>query len=428
MQISSKRLKEKQEDKSFLDKLHQYAYLETFVFVFGYIGIGYLINPDDICILNGKIAYILILLSIITLFHGFESGMIAITIFAFSIYFGYDEFQYTQFFNAFMMTLIFGEFHYYWKRKLIKSKADTDYNALKLNELSRAFYTLKISHDQLEKNYVTRPMSLRNSMLDIKNLRGSKKEKFEQFLIILEKSFSVIDADIVYDNKSALSLEQNNIKIIASSNQSDNVRMDDKLLEKCFNIQKPVFVSDEDIEKSDYVAIIPAIDYNYIVALLLIKDIPFMSFNKENLTSIAILFEYFLDEIEKEDFLSKHNEVQFIVDESYRYEYLRMVDMYKLHNIDSSTIVIKTQDEIAVKKLYTLIEKLLRSLDMVTLIQKDGNFFISILFPLADKSASDGFFHRLKLNAKDINLDMKGLEYLTFSSKEIQTYIKYIDG
>lgn len=428
MQIDSKRLKEKQDRQSFLYKLNQYRYLETLVLVFGYLLVGYLVNPDDICILHGKIAYILLVLSIITLFHGFESGMLAITVFAFSIYFGYDEFQYTQFFNAFMMTLIFGEFHYYWKRKLIKSKADTNYNALKLNELSRAFYSLKISHDQLEKNYVTRPMSLRNSMLDIKNLKGSKKEKFEEFLIILEKSFSVINADIVYDNKNALSIEDNNINIIASSDKNTKINLEDKLLEKCFNLQKPVFVSDEDIEKSDYLAIIPAINYNYMVALLLIKDIPFMSFNKENLTSIAILFEYFLDEMEKENFLAKRDEVRFIKDEDYRYDYLRMVDMYNLYNIDSSTIVIKTTNEITVKKLYPLIEKLLRSLDVVTLIQQKNTFYISILFPLADKSASDGFFHRLQLNAKSLNLDLKDIEHLTFSSKEIKTYTKYING
>jgi len=428
LQIDSKRLKEKQDRQSFLYKLNQYRYLETLVLVFGYLLVGYLVNPDDICILHGKIAYILLVLSIITLFHGFESGMLAITVFAFSIYFGYDEFQYTQFFNAFMMTLIFGEFHYYWKRKLIKSKADTNYNALKLNELSRAFYSLKISHDQLEKNYVTRPMSLRNSMLDIKNLKGSKKEKFEEFLIILEKSFSVINADIVYDNKNALSIEDNNINIIASSDKNTKINLEDKLLEKCFNLQKPVFVSDEDIEKSDYLAIIPAINYNYMVALLLIKDIPFMSFNKENLTSIAILFEYFLDEMEKENFLAKRDEVRFIKDEDYRYDYLRMVDMYNLYNIDSSTIVIKTTNEITVKKLYPLIEKLLRSLDVVTLIQQKNTFYISILFPLADKSASDGFFHRLQLNAKSLNLDLKDIEHLTFSSKEIKTYTKYING
>ncbi|MDQ7066885.1 MAG: hypothetical protein Q9M40_02155 [Sulfurimonas sp.] len=76
----------------------------------------------------------------------------------------YPVFAYIEFLVALMMTLIFSEFHYYWGQKIKQAEIQANYRGAKLDELSKAFYTLKISHDQLEKNYVVKPMSIRNSI------------------------------------------------------------------------------------------------------------------------------------------------------------------------------------------------------------------------------------------------------------------------
>jgi len=149
---------------SILEHVQNFAYFETLILVLLYLGVGYLVDAQDICILHSQVSYMLILLSIITLFHGFENGLFALAILAVAIWLFYPIFEYQSFLVALMMTMIFSEFHYIWTKKIKKAEIDANYRGLKLDELSKSFYALKISHDQLEKNYVVKPMSIRNSI------------------------------------------------------------------------------------------------------------------------------------------------------------------------------------------------------------------------------------------------------------------------
>ena len=87
--------------------------------------------------------------------------------------------------------MIIGQFHYLWGKKQLQNKSVLAYKIAKLDEVSNAFYTLKISHDQIEKNYVFKPMSLRSNILEIKKSFKDKEDYVEQFLGLLENSCNV---------------------------------------------------------------------------------------------------------------------------------------------------------------------------------------------------------------------------------------------
>ncbi|MBU0719751.1 hypothetical protein KJ877_00255 [bacterium] len=284
MKIERKRIKEKSRLASITKYLHDYAYLETLVIVGIYLLVGYMMNPEDICILKGEIPYILILLAIVTLFHGFESGMITTSILALAMWYFYPTFQYVDFLIVLMMTLIFSEFNYYWNKRIKEAETDSEYRGIKLNELSKAFYTLKISHDQLEKNYVIKPMSLRNSIAVIKETNFTDKDHYENFLKLLEKAFNVSIATIAYKET-----EDTGFKMIArSSDLNEDADFEDPLVKDVLERKKPIYISDDVNNKSKYIAVVPALQNEETVGLLLIEKMPFMSFNKENLISISL--------------------------------------------------------------------------------------------------------------------------------------------
>ena len=113
-----------------------------------------------------------------------------------------------------------------------------------------------------------------------------------------------------------------------------------------------------------------------------------------------------------------------ISDDEYRYEYFRLYGLYKLNQIDSTTLVIKVNSELLSLRLYKTIIKLLRSLDMVTLIKHNNVFHVSILFPLADNSVATGFLSRLLKNISNLNENQ--FEYMIFGFKQIDLYDEYI--
>ena len=422
--VEQKRTGEVTKLTSLVKKLHDYAYMETFILVVLYLTFGFFKDRNDVCILNGQLSYILILLSIITLFHGFESGLFGIGLIALAMWFFYPTFDYVQFLFTLMMILIFSQFHYYWTKKIRETELNSEYKNIKLNELSRAFYTLKISHDQLEKNYVTKPMSLRNSIMFIKESKGNTKEKFESFLKLLEKSFNVSSASLAQLNPTDTKNE--NFEILAKSDEAHaQIDLKDPLIQKSIELKKPIFISDEELNQSRYVAVIPSLENEKTTGLLLIEKMPFLAFNRENLTSIAIILEYFFNEIQKGNILSNYNYLHVIKDEEFKYEYFRLYENFKKFKIDSTSLVLKFESELLAEQTYEAITKLLRSLDMVTLVKQQKLFYICIFFPIADKAVAAGFLNRLLKSNK--LLSEKQFEYMTFGYQHIHLFDEYIN-
>ncbi|MDD2567921.1 MAG: PelD GGDEF domain-containing protein [Thiovulaceae bacterium] len=420
--INKRQKKERSKKHELMQRLQDFAYFETVFITLLYLLIGYIINPEDICITQSHISYMVVLLALITLFHGFEKGMLATGILALAMWFSYEQFLYVDFLVALMMMLLFSEFHYYWTRKIKEAQTNAQYYELKLNELSRAFYTLKTSHDQLEKNYVIKPMSLRNSLKTIKDSQGDITEKYEDFLKLLRTSFNVSLAQTALQDEST----QEYKVIHAFGAQDETVDFHDILIQEVLQKKKPIYISDDTKKKSRYIAVIPALYFDEVMGLLLIEKMPFMSFNKENLTSISILFEYFVSEMRKAAILERENFLSMISDEEFRYEYFRLEEICKLYQIDSLTFVIKLHDPLLAERLFITTKNILRSLDMAVKVETDGSSCIVLLFPFADAAAGYGFLNRLLLKLGDVNEN--DYETMTFSYSKASLLEHYLSS
>jgi len=446
MKVKSNRVQERSTLDTILKIVHEHAYLETFIIVTTYLVLGYLIDPQDICMLNGEISYILILLAIITLFHGFENGVLSMTIIAFAMWFNYPSFEYTEFLVALMMTMIFSEFHYYWTQKIKEAEINSTYRGNKLDELSKAFYSLKISHDQLEKNYVIKPMSIRHSIEYIieknreinesENVFDKNREYYLSFLGLLEKSFNVQNALILYkhaDDKEKLIDEKNAYLAYTSKSSKYDIEdiVNDYLVDRAISRHTPIYISDQNGEptinsnyNSEFIGAIPALIENNVVCVLIIKKMPFMSFNRENLTSISILLEYFSIEIRKKHVLRNSNEISIVQDEEFRFEYARLRHLYKDFKTGSINLVIRVDNEVQATRIYEKVDKMLRSLDMVTMIENNEMYYIILMFPLHDKAAALGYLNRLLLFL-DEEKDKK-FDYMTFDMSQTKLLNKYL--
>ena len=428
-----------------LDSLQKYAYVETFAIFALFFGIRYLINPQDICMLDSKASVLMILLAVITLFHGFENGFLSLGIISTVMWYFYPIFPYLDFLMLLMMALIFSEFHYYWTQKIKAAEIQSSYKSVKLDELSKAFYTLKISHDQLEKNYVIKPMSIRNSIekivtlnkesSDIQNIDENNKRYYENFLTMLAKSFSVVSARVVYLNHETQKQEftaTNALIAKRSSAKNDTIEdlLADTLVDKALTKKQPIYVSDDlgvPMQRGDatnFLAVIPSVIEEKVISLLIIDEMPFMSFNKENLTSIAILLEYFSLEILQKNTLDMRDDIAIVKDDKFRYEYSRMQHLYKKFHVNSILLVLRIDNELQALRIYEKIRKMLRSLDLVTLVEYEGLYYVTLFFPLHDKSAALGYLNRLN-NSLDEAKD-KNFNYMTFDMKQTELFNKYI--
>jgi len=151
---------------------------------------------------------------------------------------------------------------------------------------------------------------------------------------------------------------------------------------------------------------------------------PFMAFNKENLTSISILLDYITIEIYKNNILNDLDNLTILEDNNFRYEHNKLNYLYKKYKVNSTILVLKIDNEIQKTKIYEMIQKLSRSLDIVTCVKNKDVYNLLLLFPLNDKSVAIGFLNRLLYNIKNEN--DKVFEYMTFDIKRNDLVLKYI--
>ncbi len=447
MQTKQHRVKKVTLKEKIAKFLHKYSYVETLILITIFLIVGYMIDPKDICILNYDVPFLLILLAVITLFHGFENGILATSIASFAMLIFYESFPYINFLIIMIMVLIFSQFHRYWTRKINKAELEASYKGLKLEELSKAFYSLKISHDQLEKNYVIKPMSVRNALGSITEIDKSllkdmsvtekKHQRYKMFLDLLQKSFNVQSGLILYrqgyDHKEYF---QEKVVDIVYGEYTQRVPKEEVfatyLVDKAIGRKTPVYISDDNGEpslkseiESRYIAAIPAIYDDEVISLLVIERMPFMAFERENLTSIAILLEYFTIEMRKDEFIDYNHHVDFIDDREYQFELARLSILYKKYNVNSVILVLKISNELQAIRMFEQVNKMLRLLDQATLTQRNGYFYMSLLFPLHDEAAAKGFLNRL---IKQLNDEDKNFHSMIFDLSRLDLFDEYINS
>ena len=321
------------------------------------------------------------------------------------------------------MTLILGEFHFYWYRKNLKASQELYYAQLKLDEITRAFYTLKLSHDQLERTYVTKPMSLRSAISNIEKIAKREKERaVHEFLQFVKINFSVESSVLVFMER----------KKIESSYGEADFSSDDPMVEKAISSQSAVYISEAESETgSRYLAVLPFFNTqeHRPHALFCIEKMPFLAFNRDNLIAISILVSYFIDELHKMVNL-KNIDIDLPVDDDMLYEILRLNKFHQKFGVNATLLIFKVSDQLLSHLLDEKIKKSLRALDMYSqFTQSKGenvqNIFF-LLFPFADTPSAQGFVNRLfQLLDIDATTKKRDIVYSIFNIKDMDLAITY---
>ncbi|WP_456485558.1 PelD GGDEF domain-containing protein [Hydrogenimonas sp.] len=392
------------------------GYFESIVLTLLYLAAGYYFSPADPCLVHMDIPVITIFLALVTLYHGLGAGVVSLLLIGAVMKHYYLQFDIALFLSQFVLVLIYGEFHYYWHRIIDEKRYKLDYLDNKFDEMVKAFYALKISHDQLEKMYVIKPMSLR-SALEV--ILGKYKEKTDQayaeFLLLLQKSYSVQTALLAR-------LEDETLKPLAVEGDL-NANYDDPLVQKALEKKNPAFIADDPHANSSYMAVIPGLQADQVKWLLMIGKMPFLSYNKDTLITIAILMQYFCYQMQKKLIL-RDAKLPAVFNEEFSYELQRLSLLEKEFHVNSMLLVFKTKDPLLYHLLDQKVRHSIRLLEIPTGYFRHGLHYMAILFPLVDDAAVEGFVARIKESIAEENLE--SLTYATFRLNQRKLFLRYM--
>lgn len=366
---------------------------ETIILSIFFLSITYFTNKYDPLMIKEDINILLIFTSVVTLFYGLIAGLITTIISGFFIYNLYTPFPINYFINIVLFMLIFSEFHHFWQRKIKRYQGEIDYLNLRFSELTKAFHSLKLSHDQMEKTYITKVKSLRNIINEIKKLYSIKPENaYEELFSIIVKNYGIRKGFLLVSNG-------NSFNKVVDINSPTSPNFSSAVLSDAIEKKKPVYLSEYKDLRKDYLAAIPGNNSSdKTVFLIIIEDMSFINYTKENILSIWVILNYFADFItsfdESSELIKKYPSCpdEFII-EIKRMSYLKR----KLGSKSTILLIKINRDEISPQNIAQFVELKIRSSDIVC----NKSRFIFVLFPLSSYVNIASVIEKLKSEIKN---------------------------
>jgi len=392
--------------------------LEVVLFTIALVAIGYYVDEKDVLLIHHDFSFLILWLAIVTLFYGLAMGLLMWITFGgiTTFLYGNDPVFATVLLENLAFVFLFGLFFSNLHSEIDRNEIKTKYLKLRLKELTSAFFTLKISHDKLESIYITQPASFRFVISEVlENCEHNTPElSAKNTLKVLKKFFSVNSAMI-------WRVENNKLKrsFFAIGEIDIHPRSNDKLIEEALSKKKAIYLKDlEDKEQTSYIYAVPFLDKReQVVALLIVKDIPFLFYNEDTLLKINVVFNYIwteykkrasIDRIEsqrKEKCLlgNEAHERQDIVD--FKLEVARLTNILDGFNIDSRVYVISTKNDYLYREIKDFLyqNESLEVLDQYIDIKCGEQHIFLILFPFLSTPS----IHR---KAKDLTDELNTIE------------------
>jgi len=402
-------------------RLHQTprssTYLETTVLTALFLAAGWWYTPHDPLMLKESSLTVTVFLSIVTLFFGTVNGLLALALFLAAQSLVHAPLPVNLFLLWTGLVLLYGEFHYYWHHKLRTLALHRDAYEKKLDRMGQAFYALKVSHDQLELNYIIKPFSLRRTLQEIATrLDDPRHTPYDYFRILLEKTFAIHSLCILVADKGTF-------RCASATEAEENPDLNDPLVVETLQRKTPLYISQLNEQKSRYLAVLPALIDDRILGMVLIEKMPFMSFNEDNLTSVAFLFDYFMLSSHRRTLLKDHPLLR-LFGEEFRGQLLEQVQLCRRYQVDSTLILFFTDSELRAHRLIETIETTARHFDFYDTVRLGSFHVTALLSSFSGRESARGLRRRLMQQLPE--RDREQIKSALFSLEEIDLVEPYI--
>lgn len=289
-----------------------WAVLETVLITLALPIFGLWLRPDDPFFLHAEFPWLVLAPLLPALRYGFVYGFGSALGLVLLIALGWrlHWFPIPYFPGGFVLGLLVvgmvaGEFADLWARREAREHTVANYQRQRLDEFTRAYHMLRVSHDRLEQRLAASSQSLRLSLVQVRRLlfaapaNQDMLEGAAEAIMGLFADFGWVQVAELYAVRGG----RPDAEPMARLGQSGAPRADDPLVAEALHSGELVSVRSEDLGNlprgnTGVLVAAPFVDVSgEIWALLTIHEMPFVAFQKQNLMLLAVLGGYIADQL-----------------------------------------------------------------------------------------------------------------------------------
>ena len=283
------------------------AYIEIILLSLMIPLLGLFLSPHDIFFLQAEFPWIILSPLLVSLRYGTMSGVISLFIIAIALLVlirlnngDTSQFPLHTIAGMIILSLIAGSIIEAWKQRFNALTQERDYMDMRLKQVDNAYRVLQASHAQLEDKFVSKTLSLRQSLeliqTDLNQYPRNPLSLVAQKTLDLLAQFEWLEIAAIYAVDPKKGIVE---KPLVSQGKMPALMEKDVLLSRCLKSGKPSSISKSTYlqqphkMQSNLVAAIPIVDANQkIWCILAVRQMQFTEFHQQNINLLGLIGRY----------------------------------------------------------------------------------------------------------------------------------------
>ena len=200
-----------------------------------------------------------------------------------------------------VVAMVAGEFRDMWGRRLHRLEGAYQYRAERLEEFTRSYQLLRLSHDRLEQTVANSGSSLREGIMNLQStldgIDGLNASSLQRLIEFIAEYGALTQACIVGIAADRIDTG----RILACIGENFSISDDDPVVTSALEsgeLAAVNLISEYAMEQNQLLAAIPLADSTgEIHAMLVVRSMPFFAFQENNLRLIAVLVAHGVDHL-----------------------------------------------------------------------------------------------------------------------------------
>lgn len=373
------------------------------------VGLGLGLNPDDPLWIHASFPWAWFAPVILALRYGplagiGSAGLLLVAWLALNVG-HYESFPKLPFLGGLILVMLVGEFSSLWRARTRRAETVRVYLGQRLDYLTHQHYLLRLSHDRLEQDLISRPMAMRDAL---KVLRGANFAQADQhgggdLLLRLLAQYCQLETAALHPVTGG----QPGAEPLAALGQAAPLAADDSLIQQALESGKLCHVGQRTAEgkpPSRYLVAAPLANPDgEPYALLVVGEMPFFSLQDETLQTINLLLGYYTDGLAMDALARPLLQQCPECPAEFAFELQRLWHIHQTTNLGSVIVALEILPRTGERGLARQIQRMKRSLDENWLMETAGGQVLATLMPLAGRSAAEGYLERLEAWARQKN-------------------------
>ncbi|GHD64121.1 PelD GGDEF domain-containing protein [Jeongeupia chitinilytica] len=303
------------------------------------------------------------------------------------------------FIGGLIMTMIAGEYSGIWRTRVRRVEELNRYIDERLDRLARQHHLLRLSHERLEQNLISRPVTLRDALA---RLRGLLDEHTGQGSLPVGQSFLDFMAQFCQLEAAAL-FEWRNGELVEDpvaliGNDADYDR-DDALLRYAVSHRTLCHVQTDALQHAETGLLVAVPLRNSIgaqIGVLAIKRMPFFALNDDTLQMISVLSAYYAEQVSVHELAAPLLEALPDCPASFAYEVFNLQRVQRESSLTSTIVIQFFRNNAQQHDIFNAVLRSQRGLDQVWAIEDHPTRALITLMPLSTVKVVDGYLARIE--------------------------------